>query len=120
MSEIETVGNIQELVEAAESVVDAVKTIEDQSEPVTESTTEPETPVATTQDPDIISDGIAEFDESRAELEHKIANVSIELLETSDRAKGLKKLRDVLTDQLMELIANGPQPVRRNKPCGRP
>lgn len=133
MSEIETVGNVQELVESAQVEVEIqIETESSETSPekspetaqqIVEGLTELKEDLQSNgpkseafQDPDIISDGVAEFEKERATLEHKIANVSIELLETSDRAKGLKKFRDVLTDQLMELIANGPEPIRRAKP----
>ena len=62
---------------------------------------------------DIISDGVYEFEVAKQRLEQEIAEISMRLLEASELSKSLKKRRDSRTEELAELIAYGPQPIKR-------
>lgn len=82
-------------------------------QPTEQPTTLPESKPVDEPQNDIISDGVEKYEFSRLRLEHEIAEISMRLLETADISKSLKKRRDCLTEELSQLISDGPTPVRR-------
>jgi len=103
-------------------VVDETKPPECETlDPVSEAlATSTETPPASDipavdrpiQTEEIISDGVYEWEQAKARLEHTISDLTIEKAMAAARAKTIKKLIDCFAEELADLRDSGPQPIK--------
>jgi len=83
-------------------------------------------PVAVVEQPtpaagrELISDGVAAWEQRTQEIEHEISDLTIERATLADRAKSIKKRIDCLAEELADLRQDGPQPIYKTPPAPVP